>query len=349
MSFKYQNQLCPVCKAKLEENDDIVVCPDCGTPHHRECYKSINRCANFSLHAQGYDYYKEMIKSEKENENEMKNGKSRGTEFQTPPVSFGAGFGSSSSEASELGGNNTADGEHQAAQNAFSGFEQNPFDVRQFKNDKETIDGQSVEDVALTVRSNVVPFIGKFKKMERTKRKLGWNWSAFVFGPYYYFFRKMYKQGILYFCLSLAMSYGGIYFVQKLAPIAYKALADTVNSAYLSGGSVDFSAVTAASDYALATRVYLIIGAVIVLVRILFAVFADYCYKKTVVSIIRDVDEQLADGAAFVQSPMIIPEENLSVNDLRRLYLQKKGGSTIFSPIMAFFVLDLLTSLISKL
>ncbi len=41
---------CPVCKNTFTENDDVVVCPECGTPHHRECYKSTGKCFNEALH-----------------------------------------------------------------------------------------------------------------------------------------------------------------------------------------------------------------------------------------------------------------------------------------------------------
>ena len=41
----YKGNTCPVCKQKFKEADDIVVCPDCGTPYHRECWKrSVSAC-----------------------------------------------------------------------------------------------------------------------------------------------------------------------------------------------------------------------------------------------------------------------------------------------------------------
>lgn len=61
----YNNCVCPVCKKQFEDGDDIVVCPECGTPHHRECYNSIHHCANADLHSEGYDFYKENIENKK--------------------------------------------------------------------------------------------------------------------------------------------------------------------------------------------------------------------------------------------------------------------------------------------
>lgn len=51
---KFANKICPVCRAPFTENADVVVCPVCGTPHHRLCYLSKNRCAAEEYHAQGY-------------------------------------------------------------------------------------------------------------------------------------------------------------------------------------------------------------------------------------------------------------------------------------------------------
>ena len=61
----YIGNKCPVCEQYFHSDDDIVVCPDCGTPHHRACYESLNHCANQELHQEGYDFSKD----EKKNEN----------------------------------------------------------------------------------------------------------------------------------------------------------------------------------------------------------------------------------------------------------------------------------------
>ena len=37
--FFYEGCQCPVCGKSFQESDDIVVCPQCGAPHHRECWK----------------------------------------------------------------------------------------------------------------------------------------------------------------------------------------------------------------------------------------------------------------------------------------------------------------------
>ena len=43
----------PVCGKPFTENDDIVVCPVCGAPYHRECYKEKGACIFTDLHESG--------------------------------------------------------------------------------------------------------------------------------------------------------------------------------------------------------------------------------------------------------------------------------------------------------
>ncbi len=51
---RFDNKLCPVCRIPINENSDVVVCPVCGTPHHRACYLKYNRCGVESYHAAGF-------------------------------------------------------------------------------------------------------------------------------------------------------------------------------------------------------------------------------------------------------------------------------------------------------
>lgn len=48
--FKYEGEYCPYCNQPFSQDDDIAVCPECGTPHHRECYKVKGFCAHEAEH-----------------------------------------------------------------------------------------------------------------------------------------------------------------------------------------------------------------------------------------------------------------------------------------------------------
>lgn len=49
----YKNYFCPVCGENFDENSDVVVCPDCGTPHHRACWQENGKCFNSENHGTG--------------------------------------------------------------------------------------------------------------------------------------------------------------------------------------------------------------------------------------------------------------------------------------------------------
>ncbi len=53
---RFYGKLCPVCRSPFGGNDDIVVCPDCGTPHHRACYIRTGKCAVSQYHESGFEW-----------------------------------------------------------------------------------------------------------------------------------------------------------------------------------------------------------------------------------------------------------------------------------------------------
>ena len=74
MSLNEKGLSCAGCKAYLFEEDDIVYCPVCGAPHHRECYNRTGHCALEELHGTENEYDAEKAarpvaeeKSESEN------------------------------------------------------------------------------------------------------------------------------------------------------------------------------------------------------------------------------------------------------------------------------------------
>ena len=42
--MEFTQYKCPVCNEQFKSGDDIVVCPECGAPHHRECYEKNEHC-----------------------------------------------------------------------------------------------------------------------------------------------------------------------------------------------------------------------------------------------------------------------------------------------------------------
>lgn len=70
----------------------------------------------------------------------------------------------------------------------------------------EKIDGIPVAEVAAYVRTGTVSYLSKFFRMDREKKKIGWNWAAFFFSPFWFFYRKLYAAGAVVTSLLLALS-----------------------------------------------------------------------------------------------------------------------------------------------
>lgn len=333
----YENYKCPVCHKQFDKNDDIVTCPECGTPHHRECYKIAGHCVNEGLHKSDYSFL--------ETEKPTKQGPQASDEDYYIPQEDGEEV-NIVSEAKKEADKQDSDNPPELPKD-FSPFQSIQFNAGVFK-EKGEIDGVSIADIAATVRSNATRFVMKFKDFSNKKVKASWNWSAFFFGSFYLLFRKMYKQGIAFFCLVLTTIISGEAAILKLAPKYIEAVQGFVNSYEPSKISVeDVQKVMAAPDSANAIKITYIVLGVILVLRIIQAIFADYFYKGTVFNIIKRVEEQLDNGANFTQTAMLFGQaESLDQEQMKKIYLGNKGGVSFFAPFTAYFIIYIILTFI---
>lgn len=83
--------------------------------------------------------------------------------------------------------------------------------------------------------------------------------------------------------------------------------------------------------------------------HLIIGLFSDNFYKNKVIKTVKDINQKLDEGSMFEQMMPLGGNNNISQDDLKKMYLAKMGGTSIFTPILAFFVLDLITSIISRL
>lgn len=361
----YENEKCPVCGRLFGENDDIVTCPVCGTPHHRECYNRLEHCANADRHGSGFEY-KKSPRPVSPQEYAAKNGTPVGAFFV--PSSDAENNGESKGTENADGANQSgvkrcircgseiaADaqfcdrcGARQPMPNRPQYTETVNFDIAPqipYADSNDTLDGNKISDIAFVVRSNTKRFIPKFIK----GKKLSWNWSAFIFGPYYMFFRKMYKQGSVFLALQLAVSL----IAQGLYSEPYSKLMSfmqtNAQTIYTKGLSGNLLTQAQALYEKVLPMVCIIFGANLVL-HVIAAMFSDLFYKNKVFDVIKNVDKRIEEDSMLEQiMPMQTIGEPVSPDGMRKMYLGRLGGTSIFAPITAFFVLDLITSIISQL
>lgn len=182
---------CSICEKVFDENDDIVVCPECGTPFHRECYKTLGHCPNLENHGDKEKNWRDPREKDHEIDDELhkdfvicprcfhKNPK--GTLFCTV---CGRPFGNNN--AGKNGFDEIKGFEEQAIQmlmDPLSGVDPN-----------EDFDGVKAEELCEFIGSNTQYYMREFKKI-RDSGKCSFNFMAFCSPPGWLLYRKQYFFG----------------------------------------------------------------------------------------------------------------------------------------------------------
>ncbi len=190
--MRYENEKCPVCGEIFTENDEVVVCPECATPHHRSCFAENGKCANEHLHGDDFLWQK----TEKEVVQEVSEPEIK-TEKESNTVTC--------SECGEVNRKNAlicfncGNALNEELKNQFTSpasatvyIEGKPVNDEDFIDEEQTV---KVGEAACFIQGRKESYIKTFLDAKVNHRKPKFNFSAFVFGPYWFFFRKIYKAG----------------------------------------------------------------------------------------------------------------------------------------------------------
>ena len=252
----YKNEICKGCNQPIKEDDDIVVCPVCGTPQHRACWNENGDCANAYLHDEGFVWQKSRPAEPQEQP------KAQEPQPNTVPV---------------MGGIPAFEQLAQEAQNLEAIFLKD-----QVAHKDEEIDGVSVTDAGYYLQTGAHRYIKRFRK----GRKLGWNWGAFIFAPAWFFYRKLYKFGFVFLALVVSLNLFSYSFLEKIDiqmqevyTVMEKYIAEEDSTAAASEQLVQNAEfMTAYTAMAKNMGIYLLITAVIP--NAVAAVIADSLVKK---------------------------------------------------------------------
>lgn len=179
--MKFTGEKCALCGKVFEENDDVVVCPECGSPHHRECYSKHGRCANIYMH--GTEQKWERTVKEKPAENK--------TIIMTEEE-----FQKHISESDDIHSHEYMDtNTYNAAMMSDIGFNLN-----------EDMGGVTLKEILMFVRINTFYYIPKFKQMKDSGSKTSFNLSCFLFPSLYFANRKMWLWAIIAAVISVILN-----------------------------------------------------------------------------------------------------------------------------------------------
>ena len=314
----FDGKICDGCAEVMHEDEDIVVCPECGTPQHRECYKKNNACVNAHLHAEGYDWREANAPSE-----EPKND-----ELPKPEEAVG----------------NSA-----PLFNANGGIPETALPM--FNVQSVVIDGKTVStsekindirirDMLTYLQVNAGRYIKKFKKNEHKKSFISWNWGAFFFGPAWFLYRKIYNAGAFLLAFVIAATLVVTPFTSVVSD-NYEEYTAVVNeyrealSAYMQDDSAENeAALDTATDAAYAqmvkiapaTAIYYL--ATFLIPNIAAAVIANSLYRNKMLEDIRIARQATRDP------------------NIQRYSLLRRGGVSLFAGALALMAESYLPSVI---
>jgi ribosomal protein L37E len=191
---------CPVCKTPFKDGDDIVVCPECGTPHHRECYEIENRCAYEERHAQGFNFEEEKADKENgetnENDNTIICQRCRAVNQKGMFYCGRCGFplSAQNQQYNQYNGQNTRNNPNMGG---FGVNFTNPMDPMAGVDPEQDMgDGVTAGELSKFVQNNTHYFIRIFNNIKNFS-KGRFNFCAFFFSGGYLLYRKMYKIGAI--------------------------------------------------------------------------------------------------------------------------------------------------------
>ena len=221
---RYTGNHCPVCEQAFTDEDDIVVCPDCGTPYHRACWQKVGACMHKSEHAAGFEWQPEFGPDAEKAAHEAtcpncgphnQPGAAQCSHCGCPlPKDDGPRpdpkdedaqvpiYARDPSTVHKPDNSRTAPGPRIDTYTD----DDNGGICRREIGPEDTIDGIKAKDWAAYVGRSPMYYLMQFFRMSMTKRKVAVCLSAFLFGPAYLLYRKMWKEGLLTALLSIALS-----------------------------------------------------------------------------------------------------------------------------------------------
>lgn len=295
--FDYTGYECRSCGKEFTENDDIVVCPECGTPYHRDCYKKEGRCINDDLHSRHVSWKADNEEKEQSSASlkcVMCGSKLRDdqlfcdncgapTEFYLKSNNLERDRNAAGQPASYTGSASQGRTEGGAMENIYPYMINYSDPMCGFNPDEEYADGLTTRDIADYVGTNTHYYLPKFKVMKETGFKLSINFPAMFFPEFYLAYRKMPFAALLVLLINTIIAIPKS--VANIASVLNEnGLKDMMISMYpdleeiiiklagidLSGGSL-----------VIMCNICSIISMVIIFI---FAAFSNYFYYKSVIS-----------------------------------------------------------------
>lgn len=377
--MRYSDYKCDGCGEVFTESDDVVVCPECATPQHRECYNKNGGCVNSHLHSENFEWKGEKTVLQPASAETAEKAEEPANDLICPNCHYANPHGSVSCRKCgmkfTLFGINLAEKAQEAEEpmdeppvrtdiepkmtppdypppftvgkgedeereslptsreeqmNNFlsqtiantSGYDAAENEENLFKGpfpDDMKIDGIPANTMGAFLAKDSGKYIEKFRRISNGS-KLSFNWAAFFLSPYWFFYRKQYKPGIIFMTIQLCINI-------IMTPAATEYL-----SFYESLGTLDSANLTEAAMADLVTQMNTLLApmavffGIMLLSKLVAGFIANPLYRKYTVNELQKVAAE--------------PNRN---QKLTRIL--KYGGISPLMPLVAYFAEQMLSML----
>lgn len=211
---------CPVCgKTFTGEDEDIVVCPECGAPHHRECYTAHGECGCAEEHGTENAWDKQR-KRETEarqkacpfcgnmnDENAVYCSRcERSISQNVPPYGAGNPYNSGPYGAGQGGPGRPPFGgpPFGTPPGAYGPGGVNPMDPLCGFAPDEDFDGVPAEEMIKVIRANTRYYLNVFNKI-KTQGRSRFSFVALLLGSVWLFYRRQFRLGAIFLSIQLGL------------------------------------------------------------------------------------------------------------------------------------------------
>lgn len=308
---KYYGCPCEGCGAPLTLRDDIVVCPDCGAPYHRTCYEKLGRCVHSAAHTAGYEWKFPYQDSELRTcpacgERTLRaETHCRCCGAQLPPEATAEPNDRAAAE-SERDGAFDYDRLYQQFEQAGPAADPLRQSWKAAFGPEDQMDGIPCNDWLDYIGPAGPAYLADYCRMQLQKSKISMSFSALLFGPFYFFYRKAWKPAFLFLAAEMLLAAPT---VLELMQISESALAPG-----LSAGALLMLA-----------RLSSVLGFVLMAVR---GIFGKWLYRKSAAARIRRIRQEFPDP------------------DQRRAVLAAQGGTSWLAVLGGFVLLSVASSVV---
>lgn len=277
---KYYGCPCEGCGKPLALKDDIVVCPDCGAPYHRTCYEKLGRCIHSPAHSAGYEWHFPYQDAELRT---CPSCGERTLRSEETCRCCGAALPPETKADEQLNDRQAAQEEQRGGfdyESFYRQYEQQTLDplhrnLQAAFGQEELIDGIPSRDWMDYIGAAAPAYLNDYSRMKLQHTKISLSFSALLFGPFYFFYRKAWKPAFAFLAAELLL------FVPTLLQMMQ------ITGSSLSLGLSD-------STYVVLGRVVSLASFALMLVR---GMFAKWFYRKSAAEHIRRIRAEFPDDA----------------------------------------------------